>query len=147
MIVIGLLFLAAVGVAGAWLYLSTANDTSTQVYDLSAWGMTIGFRPITLLIAGIALTLGLILGLGLIRAGMSRGRRQRRERKELARTAEANRQAAEQAASRRLEQERSQRGSLDIDPMRRAESNTPRPFTGPSDGETSHTAPPPPPRG
>ena len=79
MIVIGLLFLAAVGVAGAWLYLSTANDTSTQVYDLSAWGMTIGFRPITLLIAGIGLTLGLILGLGLIRAGLSRSRRQRRE--------------------------------------------------------------------
>ncbi len=149
MIVIGLLLLAAVGVAGTWLYLGSMNSATTTT-DLTAWGVTIGFRPLVLLIAGAGLALGLLIGLYLIRAGLARGTRQRRERKELARTAEANRKAAEEAASRRLQEERSARGGLDPEPFRTTDGRgSARGFTGPTDGtsESATPPPPPPPRG
>lgn len=146
MIIIGLLLLAAVGVAGTWLYLGSTNSTTATTQDLTAWGVTVGFRPLVLLIVGAALALGLLIGLYLIRAGLARGTRRRRERKEFARTAEANRKAAEQAASRRLEEERSARGGLEPEPFRTSdERGTARPFVGPADGEASGTTPPPPP--
>ncbi len=152
MILIGLLLIAAAAVAGTWLYLASIDSVGT-VGDLSAWGMTIGFEPLSLLIAGAGVTLGLLIGLYLIRSGLGRGARKRKERKELERTAEANRVAAEQAASRRLAEERNAR----IDATSGTHDSYRRPFADPGDGAASSgtstatgagssTPPPPPPR-
>ncbi|MBK6885702.1 MAG: hypothetical protein IPH03_04090 [Tetrasphaera sp.] len=154
MIIIGLLVLAAIGVAGTWLYLGATNSSAATSQDLSAWGVTIGFRPLVLLIAGAGMALGLLLGLYLIRAGLARNSRLRRERKELQRAAEANRKATEEDAGRRLQEERSARGGLDPEPFRTADGQradgrgSARPFTGPTDEQpTTPPPPPPPPRG
>lgn len=146
MILIGLLLIAAAAVAGTWLYLASMDTAANVVQDIEAWGMTIGFRPISLLIAGAGVTLALLLGLYLIRSGLARGSRKRKERKKLERTAEANRVAAEEAANRRLAEERNAR--LDAT-SGRADDGFRRPFADTGDGATSagsSTPPPPPPR-
>lgn len=140
MIIFGLLLLLAVAGVGTWIYLALSDMASPPVSDLSALGVTIGFSPLALLAIGFGLALALAIGYGLIRAGIGRKSRQRKERKSPEREAQENRKVAEEAAARRLETER----------------NAPRTFTGPvddstvgwktTDGGTGTPPPPPPPR-
>lgn len=106
MIIFGLLLiLLAVG-AGVWFYLALADLSAMPMNDLTALGVTVGFSPAALLLTGFGSAFLLLIGVYLIRAGISSNSRRRQERKELQRSAEENRKAAEAAAAERLRTER-----------------------------------------
>ncbi len=110
MIVIGLLLLLAALGAGIWLFLA-AQHLSSAV-DLTQWGMTVGFSPLALLVAGAGVALAFLAGLSFVRYAIGRSSRLRKERKENERLAGQQRAVAEREATRRLEEERSRPASF-----------------------------------
>lgn len=140
MVILGFILLLFLAGAGAWLYLALSDLTTSPVNELTALGVTIGFSPLALLAIGFGLALALAVAFALIRSGISRKSRQRKERKDLERQAQQNRDAAEAAAAKRLESDR----------------NAPRSVTAPTDQSsagwkapersTDAAPPPPPPR-
>lgn len=109
-IVIGLILLLAALGAGVWLFLAAQHLTSAV--DLTQWGMTIGFSPLALIIAGVGVTLAFLAGLSFVRFAVGRSSRLRKERKENERLAGQQRAVTEREATRRLEEERSRPGSF-----------------------------------
>lgn len=99
MILIGLLLIVLAAAVGTLLFLGTQQITDTT--DIEVLGGTIGLPPLALLVAG-AVTISIFwLGWALLRGGIRRTSRRRREAKEAARQAEAERIAHE----RRLQEE------------------------------------------
>ena len=94
MIFLGILLIIAAAVLGTVLFLGTAQ--LSQPVEVGVPGGTVGFPPLSLVIAGAIAMVLLWLGWTTLRAGIRRASRRRREAKENARLAEERRKQQEQ---------------------------------------------------
>ncbi len=105
MILLGLILIVLAIGAGAVLFI--AASALTQTFDLEAYGFTVGFQPLNLLLAGAGCMLLLWFGWAILVSSSRRRSRRRREAREADRLANEERVARERAAEERLaEQQR-----------------------------------------
>ena len=81
MAVLGLILLAAAGVLTAAVVTSNTSSLSVDLWGVSVSNVTLG----VVFVAGMITTVLAVVGLGMLMAGMRRGRRLRQERKSLRR--------------------------------------------------------------
>jgi uncharacterized membrane protein len=96
MVILGLLILLVAVAAGAAVYLSAATLSGTYSFDIL--GAKVTTNPLGLVLASAVVVLVFWFGWGVLRAGMRRSARRRREAKEADRQAEAERAEAERQA-------------------------------------------------
>jgi uncharacterized membrane protein len=100
MIVLGVLLVVLAAVAGALLFVGTAS--LTDGVDVDILGTTLSLPPLTLLLTGAVVITVFWLGWALLRTGVRRGARRRRDAREAARRAEQERADAERRAHEQL---------------------------------------------
>jgi len=120
MVVLGLLIILLAIAGGAVIYLGAADLTDT--YTFHVLGATISTNPLGLVLGSAVVILVLWLGWSVLRVGMRRAARRRREAKEAQRQAEAERLEAE----RRTQEEIAARQQALADERDRAQAEAER---------------------
>jgi uncharacterized membrane protein len=119
-IILGLIFLLLAIGAGILLFQGTMQLTEQVDIDIDPLGVTVGLSPLALLITGAAVITVFWLGWVLLRQGVKRGARRRRETKEEAALAEQRRVDGE----RKMQEEFAQRERQLAEERRQHEQET-----------------------